>query len=94
MKEFVLPSRWYVIVTPENAKDTFKWRMDEKWVESKNHRVSYWKENIDKIIVGICERGRKGHNPIHADNTNFGVEITTEQFYEHVLGKKKKTKIN
>lgn len=90
MSEFILPRRWHVIVTQENAKDTFKWRMNETWSETKNHRVSYWKENINKIIVGICDGERKGHNPLTADNTDFGIEITNEQFKEYVLGKKPK----
>jgi hypothetical protein len=89
MKEFVLPSRWYVVVTPENVKDTFKWRMKKAW-RMADPRTKRWLEDVDNLIVGICAEGRRGHNPLTVDNTDFGMEITNEEFQEHVLGKKVK----
>jgi len=92
MEEFVLPELWHVVVTEENQVDASNWRMSGK----KHVLISVGN------IVGVCypesstlsNHEKKGHNPKNsiksygAGDWDFGVEITTEQFYEYVLERK------
>lgn len=90
MDEFILPERWHIVTTSENIKDVWEWRMNEPY--RSNDRIL----TIDKI-VGMCNPDEKGHNPksnIKSDNGSydFGIEITYDQFKEHVLNQKPKSK--
>lgn len=87
MSKFVLPTLWHVVTTDENLKDVHEWRLGEKYYGDRGLYVN--------MIAGICRPGEKGHNSLHSIKSlngsyDFGVEITTEQFYEHVLGRKPK----
>ncbi len=80
--KFVLPPRWYVVVTKENAEVLSKWR---------------WPNESYKLgpgqIVGICESDdngqfrlhSRGHNPIKHTASFGDCEITYEQFQKYVL---------
>lgn len=73
---FVVPKAWYVVVTEKNKEMLEKWRF--KGSRRIQLRVGY--------IVGMINN-KKEHNPVIADNTSFGIELTTNQFVHHFLNK-------
>lgn len=73
---FVVPKAWCVVVTEKNKKMLEKWRF--KGSRRIQLRVG--------CIVGMINN-EKEHNPVAADNTSFGIELTTNQFVHHILNK-------
>lgn len=81
-KLFILPPRWYVVVTEENAEVLSRWR----W-PSDSHKLGPGQ------ITGICETGdngqlhprNRGHNPRQSTSSFGDFEITYEQFQKYVL---------
>lgn len=79
-KEFVLPDKWYIVVTPENQEEISKW-------------FRIYTVDVGRIIVSIMglrydvsqryfDKARvKGHF------IDCKTELTTEQFYKYILKK-------
>jgi hypothetical protein len=90
-EDFVLPKNWYVVVTDENRETVSRWYSESKKLEKGN-------------ICGVCRLTRymgSCYEKMSAESTNsiktycraflqsdFGQEITFEQFKKHVLGEK------
>lgn len=71
-KEFVLPEHgWHVVVTECNQRVCSEWRG--------GHMLAVG------MIVGMLNSYEKGHaRSIKGEHFDFGIEITTDQFMEHV----------
>lgn len=83
--EFVLPEKWYIIVTEENKSHVNKWYANgDSFLKPFLHICGMVKQ------YGEIEKGYNEINDIKNGSGNdftydFGTEITFEQFKEHVL---------
>lgn len=73
MKEFILPNRWYIKITDENRDIVDSWKKEQYYKDSLYENAPYDKY-VDWEGAGKTERW-----------TTQGVEISLEQFLEHVL---------
>lgn len=83
---FVLPEKWYVIVTEDNKDVLSRWRFTNQ-----SHKLK-----VGQITgcVGTVSREHNDFNPITKEGVcdgyyDFGEEITFEQFKKYVLMEKK-----
>ena len=86
-EKFILPKNWHIIVTEENAEDVLKWRFEESF-ENK-YKLEFSDYLVGMTINHSQTKYGKGHNPKYniksKNGYDFGIEITYQQFKEHVL---------
>jgi hypothetical protein len=80
MKEFILPEKWYCVVTEENIKVLSKWRFGE---EEDYKTVPNFKPGC---IVGYCLDWASTREWNYEIDGSWINEITFTQFQKYVLG--------